>query len=258
MTALDHGRAVPKIAGLRSLSTHHTAKLELPSISQVHSRGPVDASWFQPHYTPRTTASGEALPALNQIQTQGPSSATSSPRGGSISNSSVYNGSLSSATSYTPSVNGQQGEFKTPSPQSTPYSSRDQPGVNGHHDSPYGHQQHQAPGFGFGADSYPSMNVAPYSDVHQQHMATTHAQPPASSALPHYSGYQPAPIMQSGPQPYPSPQSSYSQYPSYASMSAPPPGHSSSISSSLVPSIPQSLPALPSESYPPEFFETCN
>ncbi|KAF2435977.1 hypothetical protein EJ08DRAFT_667400 [Tothia fuscella] len=208
------------------------AKLELPSISQVHSRGQVDASWYNPQFTPRPTVSSERLPAIQQ---QGTSSASSSPRGGSLAGSSVYNGSASSATSYTPSVNGHPNGFKTPSPEATPQTySRDNHGLSEHQESPYSHQ----PSFGFAGDSYNSMNqIAPYADVHQSHMASHHAQssgPP--SGLGHYS-YQP-PLLQPGPQSYPSAQSSYSQYP-YAQS-----GHpvSSSMSNNI---MSQPLPQLP-------------
>jgi protein SOK2 len=133
-------------------------------------------------------------------------------------------------------VNGQANSFKTPSPESTPQSySRENHGLSEHQESPYAQQ----PTYGYSTDSYSSMNqIAPYTDVHQSHMASHHAQssgPP--SGIGHYSAYQP-PLLQPGPQSYPSAQTSYSQYPYQQS----PHPVSSSMSNNL---IPQPLPQLP-------------
>lgn len=220
-------------------SLRTNAKLELPSISQVHSsRGPVDGSWYNPQYTPRPTVSSERLPALGQISQPEPSSASSSPRGGSFSGSSVYNGSNGSATSYTPSVTGQANGFKTPSPENTPQGyTRDSHGLNANQESPYPQQ----PGFNFGGDAYNNMNqIAPYGgDVHQPpHMATHHSQlsgPP--SGLGHYA-YHAQPL-----QPQYQPQQPYGSYSTYPSQQ----GHPvTSMGSTLIPQ-PQPLP-LPGKS----------
>ncbi|TLD35361.1 apses-domain-containing protein [Venturia nashicola] len=210
--------------------------MELPSISQVHSsRGPVDGSWYNPQYAPRPTVSSERLPALGQISQPAPSSASSSPRGGSFSGSSVYTGSNGSATSYTPSVTGQANGYKTPSPEQTPSSyARDSHGLN---ESPYPQQ----PGYNFGGETpYNNMNsIAPYADVHQQppHLAAHHSQmsgPPAG--LGHYAYHQ-QPLQQAY-QPQQQPYGSYS----YATQQ----GHPvTSMGSTLIPqSQPLPLPAM--------------
>ncbi len=213
------------------------AKLELPSISQVHSRGPLD-SWFGSQNTPRTALSAERLPALAQLQSHGPSSASSSPRGGSYS-SSVYSGSVSSATSYSASLNGQAAGFKTPSPETSPSSyARDNGPLHDQH-SPYGQQG--VTGLEFGVDYPPSMNHIGTqfpADV-QSHMATTHAQPPTSGPASlggHYSAYQ-APMMHHGPGGYGA--SPAYGYPYPAAYSQAP--VSSSISSNLVVAHPSPL-----------------
>jgi enhanced filamentous growth protein 1 len=215
----------------------NAAKLELPSISQVHSRGPVE-SWFGSQQTPRPAVSGERLPALTQLQSHGPSSASSSPRGGSYS-SSVYNGSVSSATSYSASVNGQASSFKTPSPETSPSSFARENGSLHDQNSPYGQQG--VTGLEFGVDYHNSMNhIGTYNpaDVHQSHMATTHAHPPTSGPTAlggHYSAYQ-APMMQHGAGAYPSSASYAYPYPAYSAAPV-----TSSMSSNLVVAQPAPL-----------------
>lgn len=44
---------------------HNSSDLELPSISSIHSRGPVD-TWYNSHYAPRPAVSSDPLPALAQ------------------------------------------------------------------------------------------------------------------------------------------------------------------------------------------------
>ncbi|KAG9388772.1 KilA-N multi-domain protein [Pyrenophora tritici-repentis] len=215
--------------------------LELPSISSVHARGPVD-TWYQSHYTPKPTVSSERLPALPQIQShQSASSNSSSPRGGSISSSSVGGGSIGSNTSYAASVHGQHTGYKTPSPEQTHQSlSRDAQPIQS---SPFGTQD----GYGFVSNGYNSMNqMQSYADVHQPHMATaTHA--PASApptGLPHYSyPSQQPPMMQ--------PQHQYAQgppgYPPYGYPGGVPSQipATSSMNPTMVPSTLQ-LPAMSS------------
>lgn len=182
----------------------NTEKLELPSISQVHSRGPVDASWYNTQFTPRPTVSSERLPALPQIQSgANTSSNNSSPRGGSISSASAINSSASSHTSYSSSVNGSHSGFKTPSPEQTPQTlGRDPHSLNGQsQDSPYA-QQHQPSGYGYATDSYANMNqMQSYADVQQHHLPNaghaTSSGPP--STMGHYAYNQQPPYLQPGP-----------------------------------------------------------
>lgn len=176
-----------------SLVAGNTVKLELPSISSVHARGPVD-TWYNSHYAPRPAVSSERLPALQQASA---SSTSSSPRGGSFSASSVDQGSASSHTSYSASVNGQTAGFKTPSPEQTPQSLNraGQPlHVQSQQSSPYGTQQ----GYGYSPEGYSSMNqMQSYPDVHQSQMSAATAHAPASAApggLSHYS-YPPQPSL---------------------------------------------------------------
>lgn len=255
-------------AGTTPVSLRNTEKLELPSISQVHSRGVVESSWYSSQYAPRPPVSSERLPALPQIQPQVSSSSTSSsPRGESFGSSSVYNGSNSSHTSYS-SVNGHITGLKTPSPEQTHQSlTRAGPPLNAHQrpESPYHHhhqqphsQQHGHHEYGYGgADSYGSMNHNPYTDLpHQSHMNHAQGHPPSSGPPPTmapYSHYSQPPILQPGHQTYQSAQPPYGQYPYSHSVAQPQSsGHpvSSSMSGALVPPQPLPLPGKNSLNIP--------
>lgn len=223
----------------------NTEKLELPSISQVHSRGPVDAPWYNTQFTPRPTVSSERLPALPQIQSgANPSSNSSSPRGGSISSASAINSSASSHTSYSSSVNGSHSGFKTPSPEQTPQTlGRDPHSLNGQsQESPFA-QQHQQSGYGYATDSYANMNqMQSYADVQQHHMPNpghaTSSGPP--STIGHYASYQQPPYLQPGPT---NPMVQGYSYPSSYGNGMPPTPSTATMNNSLVPA---SLP-LPGE-----------
>lgn len=223
---------------------HNTVNLELPSISQVHSRGAIDEPWYNPQYAPRPN---ERLPALPHIQAHGSSSSSSSsPRGGSFSANSAVN-SASSHTSYSTAGHG---GFKTPSPEQTPHSlGRD------HHaqdESPY--SQQSAHGYAYTPVSYSSMNqMQSYSDVHHPHMsAPQHGQVSGpTSGLSHYAHYQQPQILQPSPSSYPS-QANYAPngY-GYGVQQSPGSGHpvTSSMGSQLV-SNSQTLPGACDPSLP--------
>ncbi|KAI8937927.1 hypothetical protein NX059_005610 [Plenodomus lindquistii] len=217
----------------------NTVKLELPSISSVHARGPVD-TWYHQNFTLKSAPSSERLPILPQIQPHASASSnSSSPRGGSFSS-----GGASSNTSYAASNHGQATGFKTPSPEQTPQSlnrSGQPSSAQSTQSSHFGNQE----GYGSSPAGYNSMNqMQSYADVHQPHMSTA-AHAPASgppAGLSHYA--------------YP-PQSSMMQPQQQHQYGAPPTGYpyaygngvpsqipaSSSMNNALVPSTLQ-LPAM--------------
>jgi hypothetical protein len=212
----------------------NTVKLELPSISSVHARGPVDTWYNSSHYAPKPALSSDRLPVLPQIQAHASgSSASSSPRGDSIS-SGV--GSAGSNTSYAVSVNGQTAGFKTPSPQqSAPALNRDgQPlSAQSHQSSTYGPPD----GYGY-TQGYNSMNqMQSYADVHQPHMAAaTHA--PGSAppqGMSHYAPYPPQSSMMQPGQQYGTPSQGY-----------PPYGYGNGVPSQLPASSSMTNPMVPS------------
>ncbi|OLN85894.1 Cell pattern formation-associated protein stuA [Colletotrichum chlorophyti] len=136
-----------------------TVKLDLPSISQVQTRGPADASYYNAHANQRSFyPSSERVPSLplpNLHQTY--SSGTSSPRVSSIgSASSSHAGSQSSFTSAA-SSNGP----KTPSP-TLPVNAAI-PASSGQHIGGYEH--------------YPAMNQ-PAADMYYSHQMSAGQAPP--------------------------------------------------------------------------------
>ena len=211
-------------------------KLELPSISQVQSRGFVDAPFNPTHYA----SANERYSALPQIQPQASSSSdTSSPRGGTFSTSSAVNSNHSSNTSYSSSIHSSNPHtgLKTPSPEHAP------PNGFPTQESPYSVNGNS---YGYNAPPYGSMNhPQPYMDVQQPHLSTQGhpaSSAPPTTSLPHYSHYsqQPA-ILHSGPGSYPT-QGSYHY--GYTGVSQPQSaGHpgSASMGSQLMPQ-PLSLP----------------
>jgi hypothetical protein len=204
-----HGHSRAQQQHLLSQESDNTVKLELPSISSVHARGPVDTWYNNSHYAPKPALSSERLPSLPQIQSHASVSSTPSPRGDSISSASVGNGSASSNTSYAASINGQTAGFKTPSPEQ---SARPLVNAQSHHSSPYGIQE--SSGYPHGA--YNSMNqMHSYADVHPPHMSAATAHAPASAApsgLSHYAYPPQGSMMQPGQHPYGQPPSGYPPY----------------------------------------------
>ncbi|KAF2001323.1 hypothetical protein P154DRAFT_575048 [Amniculicola lignicola CBS 123094] len=226
-------------------TSFNTVKLELPSISSVHARGPVD-TWYNSQYAPRPAPSSERLPALPQLQPQTSGSSTSSsPRGGSFSAGSIANGSVSSNTSYSSSTHGHAG-YKTPSPEQTPQAlNRDGQPLNAQSQqgSPYGNQQ----SYGYPPEGYNSMNqMQTYPEVHPAHMSAATAHAPASgppSNMSHYAYPQQPSILQPGPQYAPAPAGYPAPY-GYNGVPSQLPA-SSSMNQSLVPQ-PIQLPAMSS------------
>jgi protein SOK2 len=239
-----NGRSRTQCTYLPTQKSDNTVKLELPSISSVHARGPVD-TWYNSQYAPKPAVSSERLPALPQIQSHASGSSTSSsPRGDSISSASVRNGSASSNTSYATSVNGQTTGYKTPSPeQSAPSLSRAGQPVHAqsHQGSPYGSQD----SYGYPPGSYNSMNqMQSYADVHPPHMSAATAHAPATAApsgLPHYAYPAQPSMMQPGQHQYGSSGSGYA----YGYQNGGVPSASSSMNNAMVPSTLQ-LPGKPS------------
>ena len=166
--------------------SRETEKLELPSISQVHTRGPADTPWYNHHAAERPLLSGDKLPALSlptapqaptrtltsQIYPDVPGSTTSSART-----------SLSGASTVQ-------------EPRSTP-----PPADLGQVRLPLDSEYAIAPTDGFypSPTSLGSMNHSqPYMDVHS-HMSS--AQPYASQAatagtMSHYPYQHQPPVLQ--------------------------------------------------------------
>lgn len=191
-----------------------TEKLDLPSISQVHTRGPSDVPYYNHHAAQRPLYVNERLPPLPLPQPQQAySSGTSSPRVGSLgslgSASSILNGSSQSSYTTASSSNGP----KTPSPTlpansglsvsiaQTPYSTTSPSGAN----------------YSYNQDSpYQTMNHPPQDMYYPQHMSAGQAPPPqtvTSSGMGHYpQQHQQPPLLQPGPAQYSPAPGGYNQY----------------------------------------------
>ncbi|KAJ5218344.1 uncharacterized protein N7498_000443, partial [Penicillium cinerascens] len=194
-----------------NLFPRETEKLELPSISQVHTRGPADIPWYNHHAAERPLLSGDKLPALSlPTATQAPSR-TLYQEG--ISGHSASSSARSSNQGLDSDYNiAQQGYYPSPT-------------------------------------SLGSMNQAqPYMDVHS-HMSS--AQPYAShgataGAMSHYHYHQQPPVLQPASSYGPA---SYPQYGYPNGVTSPPTGHPPPASSMGGQMNPQLLP-LPVSNQP--------
>lgn len=209
-----------------------TEKLELPSISQVHTRGPADIPWYNPHAAERPLLSGDKLPALSlPTATQAPSRAFYQDPSSSASSSARTSLSGASAVheprSPPPSADlATQGRLSLDSEYSIPQ--------DGYYPSP---------------TSLGSMNQAPpYMDVHSHHSHMSSAQPYASQgatagAMSHYPYHQQPTVLQ--------PASSYGpSYPQYGypnGVTSPPTGHHPPPPSSMGGQMSAQLLPLPGE-----------
>jgi len=242
---LGHSRPFP----------HNTEKLELPSISQVHTRGPVDIPWYNSHYSQRSLLSGDRLPNLHlpQSYTSSTSYGLNSSRSGlsdssSNGNGSHYPSSQTSPSSY-PSANSGIG-LKTPSPSPTSQNIAPQPHGLAEEQAEHSEYSSQPQGiqpYTQVAEPYNiTMNQPPqYMDSHQSHLSAGQSyapQPTTAGGMSHYPQYQQQPpVLQTGPGGYAPPPNSYGQY-SYTNGVTSPQGGSHPVSSSMGPQMNAMLP----------------
>jgi len=171
--------------------TLQTEKLDLPSISEVQTRGPSEVPFYNHHAAQRPLYVNERLPSLPLPQPQQAysSSGTSSPRVGSLGSlgsSSILNGSSHSSYTTASSSNGP----KTPSPTlaantGLPLSQ-----------APYHNTPPSSTSYSYNQDSYSNMNHGPQDMYYQSHMSA--GQPPApqtvtSGNMGHYPQHQQQP-----------------------------------------------------------------
>lgn len=170
----------------------NTEKLDLPSISQVQTRGQSDAPYYnapRPAYMPPERLS---LPPVKAQQSY--SSSTGSPPGSSLGSSiSSHAGSQSSYTSAAPSL----GAKTPPTPSSADY-----PGIHGSVTNAGGYKAYSA------TNQAPQDPNSMYYQQQHSHIPGS-APPPVSSSMAQYPP-PPQPLLQPGPQ-YQPPQHPYSQ-----------------------------------------------
>lgn len=178
-------------SSLDKIFPRETEKLELPSISQVHTSGPADIPWYNNHAAERPLLSGNKLPALGlPTATQAPSRTLYSQQSQELPSSSARS-SLSGASAV------QEPRSPLPPPDL---------GTQGL-DSEYSIAQQ---GYYPSPTSLDSMNqTQPYMDVHS-HLSS--AQPYASQGatagtMSHYPYHHQPPVLHPassyGPAPYP-------------------------------------------------------
>ncbi|KFA66336.1 hypothetical protein S40285_01268, partial [Stachybotrys chlorohalonatus IBT 40285] len=172
----------------RLVDSGNTGKLDLPSISEVQTRGPSDVPYFNAHAAQRPLyMSNDRLPSLPLPPPgQAYSSGTSSPRVSSIASNASHPGSISSYTSAASSHGP-----KTPSP-TLPITAIAAPPTT--------------------IASYDAMQST--AEMYYNHNMSTGQVPPpqtvTSSNMAPYSSHQP-PLLPPGSAPYPS-QAPYNQY----------------------------------------------
>ena len=212
----------------------NTEKLELPSISQVQTRGPAETPWPSSHYSSRPLFSGDRLPNLNL-----PQSYIATP-GYSFSRTGGQDHLVSGSSSY-PHHNSGIG-LKTPSPSPTSQCSAP-PTHNLKEDivenldyAPRGQEVHSQ---GRNIDNFPNT-----MNQQQQYLGSEHShlsagqsyqpQPTTAGGMAQYSSYQQQqpPVLQPGPNNYAPAPTHYGQY-SYPNGLASPQSAGHPVSSSM-------------------------
>lgn len=193
----------------------NTEKLDLPTISQVQTRGPSDVPYYSAHAPQRPLYVSERLPSLPLPQPpQAYSSSSSSPRVSSISSAAGSNAGSQSSYTSAASSNGP----KTPGTLSPTL-----PGGS----SISGPPGQSATGY----EQYPAMNPGGTDMYYQPHMSTGQA-PPPQTVTSHYGHQQPT-LLQPGPAQY-SPAPYGTQY-SYANGLTSPPTGPPSVQNNVLP-----------------------
>lgn len=211
--------------------TINTEKLELPSLSQVQNRGPVDSAWYSSNYS-RPRLPSDRLPDLHLPQSYAP---TTARVGGSESLSGAHGIQYSAAGSY--SDHNTAIGLRTPSPSPTSLCSA--PPIHGLPEEAEGRSEYTQPShYPQSTTSYPSVmnHQQQYLESQQNQMSGGQPYAPHSttaSGMTQYSSYaqQQPPPLQPGP-------GTYAQSPSYGQYGYPngitsPSGPGHPVSSSM-------------------------
>ncbi|KAL8787294.1 MAG: hypothetical protein Q9213_002285 [Squamulea squamosa] len=227
----------------------NTEKLELPSITQVHNRGPADVPWFNhATYSQRPLFSGDRLPDLQLPQNFGANASYGTLTSRTSGSTSAYPSQHAPATIY-PGTQPNIG-LKTPSP--SPTSLNGTAPSNGLLEDtvehPYTNPEHSGQQYPPTHDSYGNnMNQHPqYIDSQAPHLPggpSYTSQAPGPGSMPQYATYQQQPsVMHPGSNSYAPSPSGYGQYSGYNGVTSPHTAQqgSSSMGSQMLP-----LPTMP-------------
>ena len=234
----------------------NTGKLELPSISQVHSRGLAETPWFSSHYPQRPLLSGDRLPDIHLPQSYIPPPGYSYSRaGGPAHLATATNAQF--PTVQTASYSQQHPEIglRTPSPSPTSQCSAP-PGhelseISAEH-LDYSHRsQHLEPQTESTEQLSGAMNQQQqYLGSEQSHLSAGQPyqpQPSTAGAMSQYSSYQQQPpVLQPGPTNYAPAPTHYGQY-GYSNGVTSPQSGGHPVSSSMGPQMNSGLLPLPSK-----------
>ncbi|EEH49188.2 uncharacterized protein PADG_05267 [Paracoccidioides brasiliensis Pb18] len=225
------------------------ANLELPSISQVQTRFPIDVPWYNHHAAERPLLGSDKLPALTFPHTQPLSASGRTGSQDSLISTTSSSGSNSAGAVVSYFPQGPTGEAKNPPPSSSDgaggvpsrYSleSTSQPDylAGGTVSDGYSHSQ----------TSLGSMNqTQPYLDVHTSHLSS--AQPYSShgtpaTGIPPYQYSQP-PVLQSGSSYSSTGSSSYPSY-GYSNGVTSPQSATQAVTNALTAHVPAQILPLP-------------
>lgn len=204
----------------------NTEKLELPSLSQVHTRAPTDVPWYNPHYSQRPLLSSNQLPHLNLPQSYAATSSYSAAIPRSVPPEPHYSPAQENSSSHHSAHDGIG--LKTPSPSPTAqHTSTPHPiglSENSSEQAEYPHHQSLASYNQIGEAYSAGMNQpSQYMDSHQSYSSGGQSYPsqPATSQYPQYHN-QPA-VLQPGPGNY-APSPTYGQHYGYSNGVTSPPG----------------------------------
>ena len=211
----------------------NTEKLELPSISQVQTRGPVDSPWYSSNYS-RPKLPGDRLPDLQLPQTY---TSTTGRVGGPEHLSSAHGIPYPAAHTGSYSDNNTGIGLKTPSPSPTSLCSA--PPLHGLPDDSEGRSDFTQPNhYTQSTSHYPNAMNQQHQYLESQQNQMSGGQPYAphsttAGGMPQYSTYaqQQPPPLQPGPGNY-AQSPGYGQY-AYPNSIASPSGPGHPVSSSM-------------------------
>lgn len=199
--------------------SRETEKLELPSISQVHTRGPADTPWYNHHAAERPLLSGDKLPAL---------SLPTAPQAPTRTLTSSFYPDVPGSTTSSSARTSLSGASAVQEPRSPP-----PPADLGQGRLSLDSEYAIAPTDGFypSPTSLGSMNhTQPYMDVHSHlSSAQPYAPHPATAGtMSHYPYQHQPPVLQPASS---YPPASYQQYGYPNGVTSPPTGHAPPASS---------------------------
>ncbi|KAI4136806.1 MAG: hypothetical protein L6R39_007603, partial [Caloplaca ligustica] len=253
----------------------NTEKLELPSISQVQNRGPVDVPWLgNPTYSQLPPFTRDRLPDLQLPQYSTSNASYGTPFARSSGTSGLYASPQPVTAAY--SGNHPNIGLKTPSPSPTSLSSAPPSGGLLEETADHSAFPNTEPNVQpyNGAYSNAMNQHQQYMDSQQSHMPSAQAytsQGSSAASMPPYGQYQQQlPVMHPGSNTYAQSPAGYNHY-AYNGVTSPHSGHpvSSSMNSQMNPSIPPPMqssghpqhpyvggPGAPGQPYPTQIMDT--